>query len=173
MPSASCERRPRTQPLALPAAATFANTFPRLHARGIAPTVLYPGVLGPPDFPLTVPAPRPPTPLASFRPARALDCLAPRLRSAFRAQCILSINRFERKKRADLAIAALAELFQRAPETRTSVRLVVAGGFDPRLPECVGCATELEDLAASLDVSGQVRRGLIWEVEGGRWAVAW
>ncbi|OAA37618.1 mannosyltransferase [Metarhizium rileyi] len=60
---------------------------------------------------------------------------------------ILSINRFERKKDIGLAIRA----FARIPEKhRLGVRLVLAGGYDPRVSENVLYHTELQALAASL-----------------------
>ena len=61
------------------------------------------------------------------------------------AALLLSINRFERKKNLGLAVEALALLPKR-------VRLVLAGGYDPDLPENVDHARELEDLAARLGV---------------------
>ena len=54
------------------------------------------------------------------------------------AALLLSINRFERKKNLGLAVEALALLPPR-------VRLVLAGGYDPDLPENVEHAREPED----------------------------
>ena len=65
------------------------------------------------------------------------------------AALLLSINRFERKKNLGLAVEALALLPKR-------VRLVLAGGYDPDLPENVEHARELEDLAARLGVADRV-----------------
>ncbi|KAL2891174.1 Alpha-1 3/1 6-mannosyltransferase alg-2 [Ceratocystis lukuohia] len=63
---------------------------------------------------------------------------------------ILSINRFERKKDISLAIRAFAAV----PETkRAGVRLVIAGGYDPRVAENVEYHTELDELAASLGLT--------------------
>ncbi|KAI1655722.1 glycosyltransferase family 4 protein [Daldinia decipiens] len=60
---------------------------------------------------------------------------------------ILSINRFERKKDIALAIRAFAGL---SPQAREDVRLVVAGGYDPRVAENVGYHKELVALSESL-----------------------
>ena len=65
------------------------------------------------------------------------------------AALLLSINRFERKKNLGLAVEALALLPKR-------VRLVLAGGYDPDLPENVEHARELEELAARLGVADRV-----------------
>ncbi|KAJ4990581.1 glycosyltransferase family 1 [Stagonosporopsis vannaccii] len=62
---------------------------------------------------------------------------------------LLSINRFEKKKDVALAIKAFAGL---SPSERQDVRLVIAGGFDPKVPENVSTYTELCDLADSLQL---------------------
>ncbi|KAL4802132.1 UDP-Glycosyltransferase/glycogen phosphorylase [Aspergillus unguis] len=60
---------------------------------------------------------------------------------------LLSVNRFERKKDLALAIRAFHGL---KLEERRGVRLVVAGGYDPRVAENVQYHQELDDLATSL-----------------------
>jgi alpha-1,3/alpha-1,6-mannosyltransferase len=60
---------------------------------------------------------------------------------------ILSINRFEEKKNIGLAIKAFARLPKRA---REGVRLVVAGGYDPRVQENVVYHQDLMLLAEGL-----------------------
>lgn len=60
---------------------------------------------------------------------------------------LLSINRFERKKDIALAVKAFAGL---SPEARRDVRLVVAGGYDPRVAENVGYHKELVDLTEAM-----------------------
>ncbi|KAF2703594.1 glycosyltransferase family 4 protein [Pleomassaria siparia CBS 279.74] len=60
---------------------------------------------------------------------------------------LLSINRFEKKKDVALAIKAYAGL---SPGERKDTRLVIAGGYDPRVPENVSTYTELCELADSL-----------------------
>ncbi|ROW16973.1 hypothetical protein VPNG_01156 [Cytospora leucostoma] len=63
---------------------------------------------------------------------------------------ILSLNRFERKKNIALAIKAYAGL---PKEKRKGVKLVVAGGYDPRVSENVSYHSELVELATSLKLS--------------------
>ncbi|KAL7624296.1 Alpha-1,3-mannosyltransferase-like protein [Parahypoxylon ruwenzoriense] len=60
---------------------------------------------------------------------------------------LLSINRFERKKDIALAVKAFAGL---SPEARNGVRLVAAGGYDPRVAENVGYHKELVNLTETL-----------------------
>ncbi|KAL8681627.1 MAG: hypothetical protein Q9186_002296 [Xanthomendoza sp. 1 TL-2023] len=60
---------------------------------------------------------------------------------------ILSINRFERKKNIRLAITAFHGL---KPTDRQGVRLVIAGGYDPRVEENVRYHEELAKLAETL-----------------------
>ncbi|KJZ72733.1 Alpha-1,3 alg-2 [Hirsutella minnesotensis 3608] len=63
---------------------------------------------------------------------------------------LLSINRFERKKDIGLALKAFAAV----PEAeRQGVRLVLAGGYDPRVSENVHYHAELQQLARSLGIS--------------------
>ncbi|KAL8445794.1 hypothetical protein Emed_005350 [Eimeria media] len=57
----------------------------------------------------------------------------------------LSLNRFELKKNIELAVRAVASL---SPHMRCN--LVVAGGFDPRLPECSECLGQLVELSKRL-----------------------
>ncbi|KAI1210689.1 glycosyltransferase family 4 protein [Annulohypoxylon truncatum] len=63
---------------------------------------------------------------------------------------LLSINRFERKKDIALAVKAFAGL---SAEKRKGVRLVVAGGYDPRVSENVVYHKELVDLTEGLGLS--------------------
>lgn len=60
---------------------------------------------------------------------------------------LLSINRFEKKKDIALALRAYAGL---SSIEQQDARLVIAGGYDPRVPENVSTYTELCDLADSL-----------------------
>ncbi|GAB0135046.1 Alpha-1,3-mannosyltransferase-like protein [Epichloe bromicola] len=63
---------------------------------------------------------------------------------------ILSINRFERKKDVGLAIQAFAKI----PEPqRKGVRLVIAGGYDPRVSENASYHASLQMLATSLSLT--------------------
>ncbi|CAE7473227.1 ALG2 [Symbiodinium natans] len=116
-------------------AGVFAGAFPLLSRVGVIPDVLYP--------PLDLQSQDD----AASKAADTLDVLADG------EQLLLSINRFERKKNVGLAIRTLARL----PEgTRRKTRLVLAGGYDDRLPENVEHASELEDLATSLGVADRV-----------------
>ncbi|KAF3003752.1 Alpha-1,3-mannosyltransferase-like protein [Curvularia kusanoi] len=62
---------------------------------------------------------------------------------------LLSINRFEKKKDVALAIKAFAGL---SISERHNARLVIAGGYDPRVPENVSTYTELCNLADTLQL---------------------
>ncbi|KAK8094214.1 mannosyltransferase [Apiospora hydei] len=75
---------------------------------------------------------------------------------------LLSINRFERKKDVALAIKAYAGL---SPSARKGVRLVVAGGYDPRVPENVGYHKELVELADSLGLTNTTAKTMVTALE--------
>ncbi|GAA5919685.1 hypothetical protein JCM1841_005230 [Sporobolomyces salmonicolor] len=62
---------------------------------------------------------------------------------------LLSINRFEGKKDAGLAIEAFAKVRAEHP----NLRLVVAGGYDPRLADNVLTLSNLQKLAAKHNLS--------------------
>jgi alpha-1,3/alpha-1,6-mannosyltransferase len=62
---------------------------------------------------------------------------------------LLSINRFEKKKDVGLAVKAFAGL---SPSERKNARLIVAGGYDSRVPENLATYTELCQLADSLNL---------------------
>lgn len=68
---------------------------------------------------------------------------------------LVSINRFERKKGVSLAIETLSVLIEKEP-TLKDTKLVIAGGYDPRLPENVEYYDELQSLAVARDLSSQV-----------------
>lgn len=67
----------------------------------------------------------------------------------------LSVNRFERKKNIELALRAFIEFAQSDKECR----LVIAGGFDPRVKENVEHLIELETLAQSNGLVPMTIRG--------------
>ncbi|KAJ4332146.1 Alpha-1,3-mannosyltransferase-like protein [Ascochyta clinopodiicola] len=71
---------------------------------------------------------------------------------------LLSINRFERKKDVALAVKAFAGL---SPSERRDARLIVAGGYDPRVPENVSTYTELCGLAESLQLKHATAKTVI------------
>ncbi|KAI1766425.1 glycosyltransferase family 4 protein [Hypoxylon sp. FL1150] len=75
---------------------------------------------------------------------------------------LLSINRFERKKDIALAVRAFAGL---SPEARKGVRLVVAGGYDPRVAENVGYHRELVDLTESMDLRSMTTKTHVTALE--------
>lgn len=113
-------------------ASTFANTFKRLHARGIRPGVLYPAVN-----------------VDQFDEPHSNKLN------------FLSINRFERKKNIDLAISAFAMLHTLEGDVLQNnnlddASLTIAGGFDKRLRENVEYLEELKSLAEREGVSHRV-----------------
>lgn len=76
----------------------------------------------------------------------------------------VSVNRFEKKKNVDLAIKAFAKFRDQLPDNVSKdnslkPRLVVAGGFDPRVLENVECLQELNGLAELLNLSSFTIRG--------------
>lgn len=71
---------------------------------------------------------------------------------------ILSINRFEKKKDVALAVKAYAGLSIRE---REHARLVIAGGFDPRVAENVATYTELCELADLLGLQHATAKTVI------------
>ncbi|GLI65070.1 hypothetical protein VaNZ11_008495, partial [Volvox africanus] len=133
----------------------FAQTFRRLAVRGVQPGVLYPAV------------PIPPEP--ELREAKAnwrseLDSELAQFIDG--GTMFLSINRFERKKGISLALKAFHELRLRQGISAVAAdgvadarqpRLVVAGGYDPRLPENVEHLRELREVASQLGVQSSVR----------------
>ncbi|KAI9662723.1 MAG: Alpha-1,3-mannosyltransferase-like protein [Alyxoria varia] len=71
---------------------------------------------------------------------------------------ILSINRFEKKKETGLAIRAFARI---PAEERRSGRLVIAGGYDPRIAENVSYHKELSTLAGGLGLKVATASNLV------------
>jgi alpha-1,3/alpha-1,6-mannosyltransferase len=71
---------------------------------------------------------------------------------------LLSINRFEKKKDVALAIKAYAGL---SAGERQNARLVIAGGFDPRVAENTSTYTELCELADSLQLKHATTKTVI------------
>jgi alpha-1,3/alpha-1,6-mannosyltransferase len=132
----------------------FASTFLRLTCRQIVPDVLYPAVAPPSDAALAAAA-------AGWR-----DALPPRVAAALEGgRAFVSINRFERKKDVGLALRALAALdalqaadgaSDEGAAAAPPARLVVAGGYDARVPENVEHLRELGRLAAELGLRERV-----------------
>lgn len=71
---------------------------------------------------------------------------------------ILSINRFERKKDIALALHAFARL---PASRRKTAKLILAGGYDPRVAENVTYHTELTTLASSLNLRHATAKTLV------------
>jgi len=118
-------------------AGVFAEAFPLLQQLGIRPDVLYPA-------------------LNLQDQDRNADKAMPSLETMQDGEkLLLSINRFERKKNVGLAIRALAALPEKV---RQQTRLVLAGGYDERLPENVEHAQELQELAEGLGVASRVHQ---------------
>jgi len=65
----------------------------------------------------------------------------------------LSINRYERKKNLNLAIESFAQL---PAKSREGMRLVMAGGYDPRVTENVQHYDELEALVDKLNLADHI-----------------
>jgi len=67
----------------------------------------------------------------------------PKFLASDNRKILLSINRFERKKNIDLAIKAFAGLTER---DKKRARLIVAGGYDPRVTENITYHNDLVNL---------------------------
>ena len=107
-------------------AEVFAKTFQSLYRKGAHPAVVYPAV--------------------------ALEKNAPSFEKRNEI-AFLSVNRFERKKNLELALRAFAMF--REDSTKPS-KLILAGGYDARLRECVEYRAALEAEAKALGVSRDV-----------------
>ncbi|KAI0344995.1 glycosyltransferase family 4 protein, partial [Trametopsis cervina] len=107
----------------------FKAHFPSI---GAVPTVVYPGIN-----------------LAAYA-ATSVDPSDPDIVQVVSERpTLLSLNRFEKKKNAALAIDAFASLLKRLPQDSTlrSMRLVLAGGYDPRLEDNMMAFVHLIDRA--------------------------
>ncbi|KAL8705055.1 MAG: hypothetical protein Q9201_001825 [Fulgogasparrea decipioides] len=71
---------------------------------------------------------------------------------------ILSINRFERKKNIELALKAFHKL---PSSTRQTARLVIAGGYDPRVEENVRYHSDLVKLAERLELRTATTKNVV------------
>ncbi len=118
----------------------FKETFTKLDRRGIVPDVLYPAVSIPSD--------------KALREA-SLSCLPDDAVSLLNSRTtFLSINRYERKKNIGLAIRALALVGKDASGKKPG--LIVAGGYDIRLPENVDYLEELQSISVDCGVDDRV-----------------
>ncbi|ESK95858.1 glycosyltransferase family 4 protein [Moniliophthora roreri MCA 2997] len=102
----------------------FKTYFPSIMQE---PTVVYPGINIQAYTPEINPSDSDIVAIASNRPT------------------LLSLNRFERKKNAELAVNTFAKLCSRIKEHSQSMRLVLAGGYDPRLEDNVQTLKHLID----------------------------
>lgn len=121
---------------------TFFKTFTTL--RSCDPLVVYPSL----NF-------------ASFDEQPYSQAEAEKITKTRRSCVFLSINRFERKKNLMLALQSLASMrgrlqAQGRAASWETAHLVMAGGYDPRLPENVEYFAELQRTATELDVADHV-----------------
>ncbi|KAA6423682.1 MAG: hypothetical protein FRX49_06253 [Trebouxia sp. A1-2] len=123
----------------------FAQTFTRLHARGVVPQVLYPAVQLPSDEGLRA--------LCAHWQSEDSVELGSFMRSG---PLFVSINRFERKKGLPLAVKALHELKRQGHTGASLARLVVAGGYDKRLAENREHLKEVQQLVTDLHMEDEV-----------------
>ncbi|KAK3714965.1 Alpha-1,3-mannosyltransferase-like protein [Vermiconidia calcicola] len=117
----------------------FRNAFPSMRARELK--VIYPCVN-----------------TESSRPNSARARLWPE------KKVLLSINRYEGKKNLGLALEAYAGL---SPEERQKAKLVIAGGFDPRVQENAKTLSNLQTTADSLKLSHSTFKGHDEELNSG------
>ena len=69
----------------------------------------------------------------------------------------LSINRYERKKNIALAIEAFEQLLKKQNQKKCdNLKLVIAGGYDLRVPENVEYHSELKTMAEKAGIGSQV-----------------
>jgi len=101
----------------------FALNFKLLNKLGVSPQVLYPAI-----------------DLAKFDKVEP----ATEFMSKVNQPYFFSLNRYERKKNVALAIEAYAELKKQDPSTK--YKLVIAGGYDPRITENVEHLEELKQV---------------------------
>lgn len=72
---------------------------------------------------------------------------------------LLSLNRYERKKNIKLALEAVREVIDRhalSSGSCSQVRLIVAGGWDPRVSENVSYERDLKRYAEQLQIEDRV-----------------
>lgn len=128
----------------------FSDTFTRLNARHIIPSILYPAVHPPTDVELEQAR----TSWRSVLPLEAVELIES-------GPTFLSINRFERKKGIPLAIQSLAQLLKNLnidpkKDKMSGPKLIIAGGYDARLPENVKHLEELEKDAMLLGLRERI-----------------
>mmetsp|Transcript_99726 Transcript_99726/g.197788 ORF Transcript_99726/g.197788 Transcript_99726/m.197788 type:complete len:452 (+) Transcript_99726:59-1414(+) len=117
-------------------AGVFAEAFPSLTRKKVVPDVLYP--------PLNL---EEQDQIMSQAMGMPIECLKED------ELLLLSVNRFERKKNVGLAVRTMAAL---PVALQKKSRLVLAGGYDEKLPENVEHVAELQALAKELGVAERV-----------------
>ena len=74
-----------------------------------------------------------------------------------KGQYLLSVNRFETRKRIDLCVEAFARALQQDQTFQKSgVKLVLAGGLDRSNKDALLCRKTLEEMATRLEISDRV-----------------
>jgi len=69
------------------------------------------------------------------------------MKSEINGKYFFSLNRYERKKNINLAIEAFSLLLKNHPEATNQIKLVIAGGYDPKVMENKEHLIELQNLA--------------------------
>lgn len=138
-------------------AAAFARVYPRLPP----PCIIYPCVALPPDEPEPEQEEDKQIDKANdtdtaFETGSDIRRLRERIGEG--TPFFVSLNRYERKKNAALAIYALSTYLSSTSSSSScdSTKLIIAGGFDTRLSENVAVHSELSALADSLNLMDHV-----------------
>ena len=121
---------------------TFRRTFPDL---AHIPTVLYP----------TLEEEQHCDQVISATNRQLPDYLIPRVATAESVNLFVSLNRYERKKRIELALQAFSLLKKDSPTGKRKNLLVIAGGFDERVLENVQYLGELQAVATAIGLRWQ------------------
>lgn len=70
---------------------------------------------------------------------------------------LLSLNRFETRKRIDIAVTSFAEALRENPNLKSSgMKLILAGGLDAKNKDAVFCRSQLETLAKDQGILDRV-----------------
>jgi alpha-1,3/alpha-1,6-mannosyltransferase len=69
------------------------------------------------------------------------------MKAEINGKYFFSLNRYERKKNINLAIEAFSLLLKNHPEKMENIKLVIAGGYDPKVIENKEHLIELQNLA--------------------------
>jgi alpha-1,3/alpha-1,6-mannosyltransferase len=70
---------------------------------------------------------------------------------------MLSLNRFETRKRIDIAVKGFADALLKNPKLKSStMKLILAGGLDAKNKDAIVCRSQLEQLAKDQGISDRV-----------------